>query len=321
MPFEPRVSVVIPIIRITDRVRTCLDLLARQTYRNFDVFLVSDEVTALQIDGLDLRCIAAGPVGPNPKRREAALISDAELIALIDDDAYPPPEWLATAVRHFTGDVVAAGGPSVTPPADDERRRASGAVYASPFVSAGEARRYAAAPPCDVSFLPTCNLVVRRSALIDAARAGSPFIGGEDLALCDALRRHGRIRYDPETFVYHHRRPLFAPHLRQVWGYAIHRGYLVKHAPAVARDVRFYLPTLFVAGNLAAALAAWAPPAVRRALAVLATAYGGLLAVEALRSARRHDAAPMMIALGIYLTHLTYGIGFLSGLMRRELDH
>lgn len=285
--------------------------------------MVSDEPATLHIDGLDLHCIASGPAGPNPKRRQAAFATDADLIALLDDDAYPPPEWLAAAVPHFAdADVVAVGGPAITPAGDDPRQRASGAVYASALVSAGEARRYVPQAAGEADFIPSCNLIVRRTALIDAARAGAGYFGGEDLVLCTELRRGGRrIVYDPAVFVFHHRRRLFGPHLRQVWGYAIHRGFIVKRVPAVARDVRFYLPSLFVAGNVAAGLAPLAPRPVRRVLAAFAVAYAALVAVEGLRAGRRHDADPATVALGIYLTHLTYGAGMLSGLVRRELDH
>lgn len=106
-----------------------------------------------------------------------------------------------------------------------------------------------------------------------------------------------------------------------MWNYAIHRGFIVKYVPAVARDARFYLPSVFVAGNVACALAPFAPRAVRRTLFALAASYAAAVAFEAVRAGRRHNADPATVALGIYLTHLTYGAGFLSGFMRRELDH
>jgi GT2 family glycosyltransferase len=323
MAFEPRVSVVVPNVRLTDRARACIAALRHQTYRNFDVYVVTDEPETYAVDGLDVHCIASGAVAPNAKRRQAALASDADVIALLDDDAYPAPDWLAVLLPHFTtAEVVAAGGPAVTPADDDPSQRASGAVYASPLVSAGEARRYVPGIAGDVDFVPSCNLLVRRSALIDAARKGSRYVGGEDLVLCFALREDGRrIVYDPNALVFHHRRQLFWGHFRQVWNYAIHRGFIVKYVPAVARDARFYLPSLFFAGNIACALAAFAPRPVRHALLGFAGAYIVAVAFEARRAARRHNADPTTVALGIYLTHLTYGAGFLWGLTRRELDH
>ena len=323
MAFEPRVSVVVPNVRLTDRARDCIAALQHQTYRNFDVYVVTDQPETYAVDGLDVHCIASGAVAPNAKRRQAALASDADVIALLDDDAYPAPDWLALLLPHFAAvDVVAAGGPAVTPAQDDPSQRASGAVYASPLVSAGETRRYVPGPAGNVDFIPSCNLLVRRSALVEAACEGGLYVGGEDLVLCFALREGGRrIVYDPGALVFHHRRRLFWGHFQQVWNYAIHRGFIVKCVPGVARDARFYLPSLFVAGNVACALAPFAPRPVRRTLYGLATAYAAAVAFEAIRAGRRHNADPATVAVGIYLTHLTYGVGFLSGLTRRELDH
>ncbi len=277
----------------------------------------------MRSSGLDDRLPRIGPGCPDPKRRQAALASSAEIIALLDDDAYPAPDWLDVLVRHFTaGDVVGVGGPAITAPEDDWSQRVSGAVYASPLVSAAETRRYVPGIAGDVDFLPSCNLLVRRTALIDAAREGNRYAGGEDLVLCFALRAHGeRIVYDPTAIVFHHRRQLFWGHFHQVWNYAVHRGFIVKAVPAIARDLRFYLPSLFVVGNVACALAPVMPRAIRGLLIGVGGTYAALLVREALRGGRRHDADPALIALGIYLTHLTYGAGFFSGLARRELDH
>jgi GT2 family glycosyltransferase len=323
MAFAPRVSVVVPTVRLGDRARACIAKLGQQTYRNFDVYVVSDEPDAFAVDGLTIACLASGPVAPNAKRRQAALASNADLIALLDDDAYPAPDWLEVLVRHFTSaGVVAAGGPAITAPEDDWSQRASGAVYASPLVSAAETRRYVPGIAGDVDFLPSCNLLVRRSSLIDAAREGNRFAGGEDLVLCFALRANGHlIAYDPTAIVFHHRRQLFWGHFRQVWNYAVHRGFIVKAVPAIARDARFYLPSLFVVGNVACALAPVMPRAIRGLLFGVAGTYAVVLAREALRAGRRHDADPALVALGIYLTHLTYGAGLFSGLARRDLDH
>lgn len=193
MAFEPRVSVVVPNVRLTARARACIASLQHQTYRNFDVYVVTDEPETCAVDGLAVHCIASGAVGPNAKRRQAALASGADVIALLDDDAYPAPDWLAVLLPHFaTAEVVAAGGPAITSAKDDPSQRASGAVYASPLVSAGEARRYVPGAAGDVDFVPSCNLLVRRSALVEAAREGSRYVGGEDLVLCFALRAGGR---------------------------------------------------------------------------------------------------------------------------------
>jgi hypothetical protein len=323
MSSEPRISVVVPTIRLNDRVRACIEHLKRQSYRNFDVYVVTDEPESFPVDGLDVHFLASGPVLPNHKRLQAARASDADVIALIDDDAYAVPDWLSVAARHFADpQVVAAGGPGVTPPEDGPSQRVSGAIFASPLVSAGQIRRYVPRTSCDVGFLPSCNFFARREPFLAAVAEALKYWSGEDVMLCRGLARGAeRIVYDPAALVFHHRRPLFWGHIRQVWNYAVHRGFFIKRFPETSRNPQYCVPALFVAGNVAFALAPLASPPVRMTLLGLAGTYAAFVGLEAWRAQRTHAVNPLAVAIGIYLTHLTYGTGFLAGLSRRELDH
>lgn len=323
MPFEPRVSVVVPLKRLNDYVRECIEHLRKQTYRNFDVFVITDEAESMPVEGLAVTFLASGPVPPNYKRMQAAAESRAEIIALIDDDAYPVAHWLESAVRHFEDpSVVAVGGPGVTPPADGPSQQVSGAVYASPLVSAGYVYRYLPRARRDVDDYPSCNLIVRREPFLAAVPECLKYWPGEDTKLCLLITRGtGRIVYEPEAAVFHHRRRLFWGHFRQIWNYAVHRGFFAKRYPETSLRVQYFVPTVFAAGNVLAALAPVAPQALRASTLALAGVYAVLVGIEALRSRREHRANPAAVALGIYLTHLTYGVGFALGLAKPELDH
>ena len=322
MSFAPRISVVIPTKRLTAESRARIERLRLQTYPNFDVYVVTDEPESFPADGLDVRFLASGPVFPNQKRLQAARASDAAIVALIDDDAYAIPEWLARAAPHFADPgVIAAGGPGVTPPEDGPEQQISGAIFASPLVSAAQARRYVPLRACEVDLQPTCNLLIRREDFIVAAERTLSIWPGEDAMLCMELRRGGkRIVYDPAVLVYHHRRALFGGHFRQVWNYAVARGHFIKAFPEMSRDPAYLVPLLFAAGNVALAVAPAAPAPVRRAAGVAAAGYLALVAWEAARAQRTNAVDPLKTALGIYLTHLTYGAGVaygLAGLLRR----
>lgn len=315
MPVEPRISVVVPTVALNGRARACVERLAPQTYANFDVYVVTDEPETFRVAGLDLRFLRTGPISPNHKRLEAARESSADLVALLDDDAYADPDWLANAARHFTdAGVVAVGGPGITPPEDGHSERISGAIYASPLVSAQHARRYVPRAPCDVDLQPACNLLVRRAEFVDAVLQALWLWPGEDAVLCMRLRDGGkRIVYDPSVLVYHHRRRLFWGHFRQVWSYAVARGHIVKRVPEMTRDAAYLVPLFFVGGNLALAFSAMLPAPVRWTIAALACGYAALVGWEAGRARRRFAVDPFAMALGVYLTHLTYGIGVACG--------
>jgi GT2 family glycosyltransferase len=317
---EPRVSVIIPTVRVNANLHDALRALAAQTYRNFDVYIVTDEPESRAIDGLAVTFLASGPLMPNAKRRQAAQASTAGLVALIDDDAFPAPDWLHAAVGHFADpQVVAVGGPGLTPLTDPPAMRASGAVFASPLVSAGEVRRYVPRAGCDVHFLPTCNLIVRRDPFLTAVATSVQYFGGEDLLLCVMLEQSGRIVYDPAVVVFHHRRPLFWGHFRQIWNYAVHRGYFGRQFRA-ARDPRYFVPLVFLAAHAGLIALPLAPKRLRAVGLALCATYAGLLVLEARRARREFDADPLLVAAGIYLTHLVYGAGVARGLIARKLD-
>ena len=314
------VAVVIACQAHTPYLDACLAHLERQTYRDFEVVVVSDDALALDRPGV--RTVRAGRVLPNRKRRLGAAASDAEIVAFIDDDAYPDPGWLAAAVRHFDDPaVVAAGGPAVTPPEDAPRLRASGAVYASPLVTAGTRHRYVAEPPRDVDALPSCNLLVRRAAFLRDADASARYWPGEDILTCHfAMRDGSRIAYDPAILVYHHRRAVFGPHLRQVWSYGRFRGFFMRRFARSWRHAPYTVPAAFVLAH--AALPTLLANRRSRPPTLLALgAYAALVTWSAVREARAARANPWLVACGIYLTHLAYGAGFIAGALREQIAY
>jgi GT2 family glycosyltransferase len=290
----------------------CLAHLERQTFRNFDVFLVPDEPFAFEDPRLHV--IPSGHVLPNRKRQIAAEASTAEVLAFIDDDAYPDREWLANAMRHFADpDVVAAGGPAVTPPGDSPRQRASGAIFSAEIVTATTRHRYVPEPQRDVDSLASCNLLVRREAFLRDAEGSVRYWPGEDILACMFAARDGaRIVYDPAALVYHHRRAVFAPHLRQVWNYGHFRGHFLHRLSTSRNDAVYAVPAAFVIAH-AGLLAALTQPKLRAPALLAATGYAALVARSAVRAARAERANPWLVAAGIYLTHLTYGAGTIAG--------
>lgn len=319
-----KVSVVIPLKRINPYLHEALEHLKRQTFTLFDVYVITDEPESAPADGLDVQWLSSGSVPPNIKRMMAAQQSSAEIVALLDDDAFPAAQWLESAIAHFEDPlVVAVGGPAVTPLDDPPGQQASGAVYASPLVSARFVYRYLPAAIRDVDDYPSCNLLVRRLPFLEHVHNCTRYWPGEDTKLCLLLTKDtgARIVYDPRVLVYHHRRPLFWKHFRQVWNYAVHRGFFAKRYPETSRRIAYFVPSAFLFANVAVVLIALFAQPLRAAAVIAAGIYAAVVVVEAIRGLRWHRANPFAVAIGIYLTHLTYGVGFFLGLIRPELDH
>ena len=317
--MSTRVSVIIPFRTRTPRLDECLAHLERQTFRDFDIYLVPDE--PLRIEVSCAHVIPSGPALPNRKRQIAAQAASAAIVAFIDDDAYPDADWLANAVPHFAAaDVVAAGGPAITPADDSPRRRASGAIFAAPIVSSATRLRYVPEARRDIDILPSCNLLIRRDAFLRDVDASVAYWPGEDTLVCLFATRDGRrIVYDPAVLVYHHRRA-FAAHLRQVWSYGRFRGFFLRRFGS-PRSAAYLAPAAFVLAH-AGLLAAIRRPRLRGPALAAAGAYAALVAWSVIREGRAAPANPWLVGAGIYLSHLVYGwasiVGWLAGVPERK---
>jgi hypothetical protein len=105
-----------------------------------------------------------------------------------------------------------------------------------------------------------------------------------------------------------------------VWSYGRFRGFFVRRFARAPRQAAYAVPAAFVLAH--AALPALLSRRRSRGPAVLGMgAYAALVTWSALREGRAARANPLLVALGIYLTHLAYGAGFIAGLLREEIAY
>jgi len=113
-----------------------------------------------------IKIIATGAASPPQKRDIGIKYAQGQILAFIDDDAYPKRDWLKNALENFKdADVAAVGGPAITPPKDNPRQKASGLIYASALVSGKYVYRYLPKKRLEIDDYPSCNLMVRKSIL------------------------------------------------------------------------------------------------------------------------------------------------------------
>ena len=332
LDHDPLVSVVVACPNGSWMLDECLAALERQTYRNFEVIVLPDalpEGGATSVSSVAVSAsvvtVPTGKVRPAEKRNIGIRLAKGEIVAFIDDDAYPDARWLESAVKYFGEPTIGAlGGPGVTPPNDGFWAKCGGRVYENVFVSGNYRYRYLGGRVRkDIDDYPSCNLFVRKDVLDRIGGYRTDFWPGEDTLLCEDIVRKAkkRIVYDPWTLVYHHRRPLFAAHLRQLGRYGFHRGYFVKRFPATSCRFSYFVPTLFVAYLLAlaaffAGLRALGPfgPGADVLAAIVAAP---LVFYAVLTLASTFSLNPLRWAvteLGVVLSHIWYGIQFLRGL-------
>jgi hypothetical protein len=319
-----RVSVIVPLHRLTPATRTCLDTVAALPGDRHELLVVSDR----PLDGLPAAAVpvvTGSPADTSPaEKRDAALPHvRGDVCAFLDDDAYPAPEWLDRALARLDGDpsIAALGGPGVTPPGSPLLERAGGAFYESALGSGGLRYRFKPLGGLrEVDDYPAYNFFVRTEVLRAVGGWNSRFYGGEDTKLCLAIHEAGhRLVYDPEVLVYHHRRPLFAPHMRQVGNVGRHRGHFVRVYPRTSARPLYFAPSAALIGGVAAL--AWAAAEPRRLRAAAALALGGAAAIAALGRRDGVDpAASALLPLALVAGHAAYGAAFLRGLATDEIE-
>lgn len=314
------VSVVIACPAPSPYLTECLAALAHQTYRHFEVIVLPDGPAALGPYPFELRVLPTGKTRPAEKRNDGIRAAQGEIVAFLDDDAFPVSNWLEQAVKYFTlPDVGGLGGPGVTPANDPFMAQAGGRVYANILVSGNFRYRYIGdRVRSNVDDYPSCNLFVRTSLLKAINGYRTDFWPGEDTILCAdiVLGQKKRIVYDPWALVYHHRRPLFGPHLRQVGRYALHRGHFAKRFPATSLRLSYLIPSLFVAGLVAGAGLSFLHPWLRTAYLASLSAYA---LITLLSSFHTSPALWLVTWLGVMATHIVYGVRFMLGLLMRRM--
>jgi cellulose synthase/poly-beta-1,6-N-acetylglucosamine synthase-like glycosyltransferase len=313
---KPLVSIIIAVKKLNENLKECLKHCLELDYPDYEIIVLPDE--ELHLSFPKIRVIPTREVSPAEKRDMAAGEARGEILAFLDDDAYPVRDWLKQAAEHFKDEEVAAvGGPAVTPPKNNLRQKASGLVYENILVSGPHGYRYKKSRRRYIEDYPSCNLLIRKDVFTKLGGFDTKFWPGEDTKLClEIVHKLGKkIIYDPNVLVYHHRRELFVPHLRQVKSYALHRGYFVKKFPQTSLKLPYFLPSLWVLFVLSGLILGFYYP-VNLVFFLCLLAY--LLLVLAF-SVKGGIKMTLLVFSGLILTHFAYGIYFLKGLFSKKL--
>ena len=327
LAVPPRVSIVIACPGDSWMLQECLRAIAAQTYRNFEVIVLPDEAGVVERSSA-ISTIPTGKVRPAEKRNIGIRAATGEIVAFIDDDAYPDAHWLEYAIKYFGDETIGAvGGPGVTPPNDPYLAQIGGRVYDNPLVSGTYRYRYrAGGVRRDVDDYPSCNLFVRTSLLRKIGGYRTDFWPGEDTLLCkDIIDAGARIVYDPWVIVYHHRRALLGAHLRQLGRYAFHRGYFVKRYPSNSRHLAYFVPSAFVLYLFVWAILVILPqPNVISVeayclwMAAVSLPMLAYILLVALTSFSFNPVTWLATVAGVVATHVTYGVRFVGGLLAQR---
>ncbi|MCS7143360.1 MAG: glycosyltransferase [Aigarchaeota archaeon] len=263
---------------------------------------------------------------PGMNRNIGAIVSKAEYLAFIDDDAVMDSHTLLKCLRHFSdGNVGVVGGPNLTMENSTLWERVSGYALASPLGSSTMRWRYSAMRgivKTDERALTSCNLIIRRGVFFAAGGFPEKIYPAEENVLLHRISRLGyTLIYDSEFVAYHKRRGSLIGHIVQVFRYGRGRAMMLKVCPDAFKPI-FVMPSIgLITICSTLTLASIGALSLLIPLTLLST-YLSATAFESIRTSivnRDLRALPALMIL-MPLHHLAYALGFTRGLLSRKVD-
>ena len=214
----PSISVVVCAYQAEATLDECLAHTCALTYPDLEVVVVDDGSTdataAIAERYPDVRLVRIDHAGLAFARNAGLDSATGELVAYLDSDAYPSPEWpyyLALGMDGAT--IVGVGGPNLPPPGDPATAQAVARAPGGPVhVLLADDR---------AEHVPGCNMAFWRDTLIEVGGFDPIYTAaGDDVDLCwKVLDRGHDIGFHPAALVWHHRRSGVGAYLRQQRGY------------------------------------------------------------------------------------------------------
>jgi GT2 family glycosyltransferase len=225
----PRVSVVVCTYNGQRTIRECLESLLKLRYPDYEVIVINDgskDKTAAILREYNVRRISTENRGLSAARNTGLEAATGEIVAYVDDDACPDPDWLLYLSSAFRNSEYAAiGGPNIPFPDDG--------FVANCVAHAPGGPTHVLISDTEAEHLPGCNMAFRKSCL-DAVGGFDPQfrIAGDDVDLCWRLQKRGwRLGLAHSATVWHHCRSSIKAYLKQQWNYGVAEALLHKKWP------------------------------------------------------------------------------------------
>ena len=226
----PRISIVVCTYNGARTIRDCFEGLLQLEYPNFEVIVVDDgstDATAAITRQYGFRLISTENRGLSSARNTGMQAAMGDIVAYIDDDAYPDPHWLTYLAATFMAtDHVGVGGPNLAPPGDGP--------IADCVANAPGGPVHVLLSDHEAEHIPGCNMAFRKTALQTIGGFDPQFrTAGDDVDVCWRLQQQGwTLGFSPAALVWHHRRNSIRAYWRQQQGYGKAEALLEKKWPA-----------------------------------------------------------------------------------------
>ncbi len=213
----PFISIIVCSYNGSATIRDCMEGIQKLNYPNFEVIVVNDGSTdnlAEIVKEYPVNLITIKNGGLSNARNTGMHNAKGEILAYIDDDAYPDEDWLRyLAYAYITSDHACIGGPNIAPSNDGP--------IATCVANAPGGPVHVLVSDEIAEHVPGCNMSFRKDALMKIGGFDPVYRNaGDDVDVCWRIQRSGRtIGFHPSAVVWHHRRNSFKAYWKQQKGY------------------------------------------------------------------------------------------------------
>jgi len=213
----PSVSVVVCTHNGQRTLDECLARVTDLSYPDYEVIVVNDgssRACAEIARRHGTKLIETEHRGLGHARNKGIEAAGGEIVAFLDDDAYPDSDWLHYIAAQLRGDGHAGvGGPNI-PPEDD-------GFIAECVAAAPGGPIHVLVSDREAEHVPGCNMAFRKDVLEAVGNFDERFeAAGDDVDLCWRLQKADRtLGFSAGAVVMHRRRDSVRRYLRQQYGY------------------------------------------------------------------------------------------------------
>ncbi len=260
----PFVSIIIPVRNRPAEIEACLQSLNRLDYPEAkkEVIVIddaSDDHTPSAISKYPVHLISLKEHRQASFCRNlAAQNANGEILAFLDSDCLADPVWLKELIPAFCDSTTGAAGGLVDSYFDkkglDRYEKVKSSLNLGPYPrSTREGDRF--------FYVPSCNLLVRRSLFLKSGGFREDMVVGEDVDFCWRLQDQGfHVEYRPMGRVYHKHRNKIRQFFTRRFDYGTSEPLLQRyHSNRVKRLVLPLSQVLFWGLGLLAIFLEWMP--------------------------------------------------------------
>jgi O-antigen biosynthesis protein len=215
---RPTISVVVCAYNAEATIAECLNAATALDYPGLEVLVVDDGSTDRTADIAETfpgaRVLREPHAGLSVARNTGWREARGDLIAYLDSDAFPSPEWPYYLALGLDAPMVGGvGGPNVPPASDGVAAQRVARAPGGPVHVLLSDDRAEHIPGCNMAFW---KLVLEEVGGFDPVYTAA----GDDVDLCwKVLERGWDIGFHPAALVWHHRRGSIRAYLKQQRGY------------------------------------------------------------------------------------------------------